>query len=108
MVHAFLLAMAHAFLLAGATVTVVERDGQAAEAARERGSQALGIVAAWRGLKKGKQLDEVLDRVRAVAAVEGAYCQGCYNKVTMNDVSKLMGAQVVVRCGSCQRMLYTS
>lgn len=44
----------------------------------------------------------------AVAAVEGAYCQGCYNKVTINDVSKLMGAQVVVRCGSCQRMLYTS
>ena len=28
--------IAHAFLLAGARVTVVERDGQAAEAARER------------------------------------------------------------------------
>ena len=44
----------------------------------------------------------------AVAPVEGAYCQGCYNKVTMNDVSKLMGAQVIVRCGSCQRILYAA
>ena len=42
-----------------------------AEAAKARGSQALGIVAAWRGLKQGKQLDQVLDRIRAVAAVEG-------------------------------------
>lgn len=42
----------------------------------------------------------------AVAPVEGAYCQGCYNKITMNDVSRLMGAQAIVRCGSCQRILY--
>lgn len=42
-----------------------------AEAAKARGSQALGIVAAWRGLKQGEQLDEVLERIRAVAAIEG-------------------------------------
>ena len=42
-----------------------------AEAARRQGSQAFGIVAAWRGLKRGPQLDAVLERVRAVAAVEG-------------------------------------
>lgn len=42
----------------------------------------------------------------AVAPCEGEYCQGCYNKATMNDVSKLMGAQTVVRCNSCQRILY--
>ncbi|MCO4768520.1 MAG: biotin synthase BioB [Deltaproteobacteria bacterium] len=42
-----------------------------AEAAKARGSQALGIVAAWKGLKKGKQLDAVLERIEAVAAVEG-------------------------------------
>ena len=42
----------------------------------------------------------------AVAAVEDTYCQGCFNKVTMNDVAKLMGATVVVRCGSCQRILF--
>ena len=44
----------------------------------------------------------------AVAPVEGAYCQGCYNKITMNDVSRLMGAQAIVRCGSCQRILYAA
>jgi len=42
-----------------------------AEAAKARGSQALGVVAAWRGLKQGKQLDSVLERIRAVAAVGG-------------------------------------
>jgi predicted nucleic acid-binding Zn-ribbon protein len=44
----------------------------------------------------------------AVAPVEGAYCQGCYNKITINDVSRLMGAQAIVRCGSCQRILYAA
>jgi biotin synthase len=38
-----------------------------------RGSQALGIVAAWRGLKQGKQLDVVLERIRDLAAVEGIH-----------------------------------
>jgi predicted nucleic acid-binding Zn-ribbon protein len=42
----------------------------------------------------------------AVAPVQNSYCQGCYNKVTMNDVSKLMGGSTVVRCGSCQRILH--
>ena len=42
----------------------------------------------------------------AVCPVEDAYCQGCYNKITMNDVARLMGASAVVRCGSCQRILY--
>ena len=42
----------------------------------------------------------------AVAPVEDTYCQGCYNKITMNDVARLMGAAGVVRCGSCQRILY--
>jgi predicted nucleic acid-binding Zn-ribbon protein len=42
----------------------------------------------------------------AVAAVQDSYCQGCYNKVTMNDTARLMGQSAVVRCGSCQRILY--
>ena len=44
----------------------------------------------------------------AVAPVEDSYCQGCYNKITMNDTSRLMGAQSIIRCGSCQRILYMS
>ncbi len=42
----------------------------------------------------------------AVAAVQDSYCQGCYNKITMNDTARLLGESVVVRCGSCQRILY--
>jgi predicted nucleic acid-binding Zn-ribbon protein len=42
----------------------------------------------------------------AVCAVEAYYCQGCYNKVTMNDIAKLMGKTSVVVCGSCQRILH--
>lgn len=41
-----------------------------------------------------------------VAAVENLYCQGCYNKITLNDNARLLGASAVVRCGSCQRILY--
>ena len=42
----------------------------------------------------------------AVCSVEGSFCQGCYNKVTTNDRARLMGTSVIVRCGSCQRILY--
>jgi biotin synthase len=63
--------------------TVVEH----AEAAKARGSQALGIVAAWRGLKKGKQLDEVLDRVRAVAAIEGVHADASLGLIDDPDVA---------------------
>ena len=41
-----------------------------------------------------------------VCAVEKHYCQGCYNKITMNDTARLLGKSSVVRCGSCQRILY--
>lgn len=41
-----------------------------------------------------------------VCAVSDGYCQGCYNKITMNDTARLMGQSAVVRCGSCQRILY--
>jgi len=42
----------------------------------------------------------------AVCAVADGYCQGCYNKITMNDTARLMGKSSVVKCGSCQRILY--
>jgi hypothetical protein len=42
----------------------------------------------------------------AVCHVEGSFCQGCYNKVTTNDLGKLMGASTIVSCNSCQRILY--
>ena len=42
----------------------------------------------------------------AVCPAENSFCQGCYNKITKNDVARLMGASAVVQCGSCQRILY--
>ena len=42
----------------------------------------------------------------AVTAVSDSFCQGCYNKVTPNDYARVMGSQTIVRCGSCQRILY--
>jgi biotin synthase len=61
-----------------------------AEAARERGSQALGIVAAWRGLKKGKQLDDVLERVRAAASVEGIHADASLGLIDDPAVAQLL------------------
>ena len=43
---------------------------------------------------------------QAVCLVQDSYCQGCFNKITMNDTARLMGGSSVVRCGSCQRILY--
>ncbi|MFT4840062.1 MAG: putative nucleic acid-binding Zn-ribbon protein [Planctomycetota bacterium] len=42
----------------------------------------------------------------AVAPVSDSYCRGCYNKVTPNDAARVMGSQSIIRCGSCQRILY--
>lgn len=41
---------------------------QAAQSARENGAGALGLVAAWRGVKEGKQLDMVCDSVEELIA----------------------------------------
>lgn len=42
----------------------------------------------------------------AVVLVQASFCQGCYNKITMNDTARLLGGTTVVRCGSCQRIIY--
>lgn len=42
----------------------------------------------------------------AVCAVEGQVCQGCYNRVTMNDIARLRGGSSIVDCGSCNRILF--
>lgn len=42
----------------------------------------------------------------AVCAVEAQVCQGCYNRITMNDVARLRGGASIVDCGSCNRILF--
>ncbi len=44
-----------------------------ARRAKEEGSRALGMVAAWKGLKRGPQLERVLDAVRELARQEGIH-----------------------------------
>lgn len=61
-----------------------------AEASLARGSQALGIVAAWRGLKKGKQLDVVLERIRDLASVEGIRADASLGLIEDPDIPALL------------------
>lgn len=92
-------------------------EGFLAEAEALRRSRA-GAIAEVRGrreqvasgvpddlLREYEGLFKTRDGV-AVSAVEGGYCQGCYNKITMNDTARLLGNSSIVRCGSCQRILY--
>jgi predicted nucleic acid-binding Zn-ribbon protein len=82
-----------------------ERADEIAAARAKRAAAADGIppdlLREYEGLYKTRDL-------MAVSPVEAEYCQGCYNKITMNDVARLMGASAVVRCGSCQRILFLS
>ena len=67
-----------------------EEAVQHAQDAKRRGSQALGIVAAWRGLKKGHQLDEVLDRIRAVTAVGGVHADASLGLIEDPEIPALL------------------
>lgn len=79
------------------------RAGAVGEARGRRQAMTAGVppdlLREYDGLYKTRQN-------LAVAPVQAAYCQGCYNKITMNDMSKLMGGSTIVRCGSCQRILH--
>ncbi|MEO6598060.1 MAG: hypothetical protein ABIP94_25225 [Planctomycetota bacterium] len=89
------------------------------EAEAMRTSRA-GAIAAVREKRKALSEDIPADLLReydglyktrdhlAVCPVDNSYCQGCYNKITMNDMAQLLGKSVVVRCGSCQRILHLS
>lgn len=92
-------------------------DGFLAEAEKLRKSRAGGIQEARARrqaftdgipadlLREYDGLYKTRDR-QAVSPVQDSFCQGCYNKITMNDTARLLGGSAVVRCGSCQRILY--
>ena len=92
-------------------------EGFLAEAEKMRSERAADIDAARK--KRAEAADglppdllreyEGLYKTRAqsaVTAVEDIFCQGCYNKVTPNDYARVLGSQTIVRCGSCQRILF--
>ena len=79
------------------------RAGGIAEARERRSAMTDGIPAEL--LREYDGLYKTRERI-AVSPVQDSFCQGCYNKITMNDTARLLGGSVVVRCGSCQRILY--
>jgi len=56
------------------TYPLMDGDGivDAARTAQGHGAAAFGIVAAWRGLREGRELEAVLDRIRELSAAGGA------------------------------------
>ncbi|WP_125099344.1 3-hydroxyacyl-CoA dehydrogenase family protein [Leucobacter chromiireducens] len=64
--------IAHAFLLAGAAVTVVERDAQAADAARERIERSIDASIARGFAGDAEQLRAALTVASSAAAFDGA------------------------------------
>lgn len=79
------------------------RAGAIGEARQRRQAMTEGIPADV--LREYEGLYKTRDQLAVCAVIDG-YCQGCYNKITMNDTARLLGRSSVVRCGSCQRILY--
>ncbi len=89
--------------LAEAEALRKSRAGAIAEVRGRRDAMTGGIPEEL--LREYEGLFKTRDGV-AVCPVEGGYCQGCYNKITMNDTARLLGKSSVVKCGSCQRILF--
>jgi predicted nucleic acid-binding Zn-ribbon protein len=89
--------------LAEANVLRESRAGAIAEVRGRRKAMAEGIPEDL--LHEYDGLFKTRDGI-AVCSVDNSYCQGCYNKITMNDTARLLGKASVVKCGSCQRILY--
>ena len=56
-------------------------------------------------LEEYNRLFDVRDSL-AIVVAESQYCQGCYTQFTMNDLARLQGGRVIIRCSSCKRILY--
>jgi len=80
-----------------------ERETELAEASKGRDDLTEGIPVDL--LAKYETYFAKRDGL-AVCAVEGEVCTGCYMSVSPNDMARLLGAQSIVQCGSCQRLLY--
>jgi len=65
-----------------------EAIGRAAEAAFDAGAEAFGLVAAWKGLKEGPELDAVLTRIRELAATGRGHVDGSLGHVPSDAVAQ--------------------
>ena len=94
--------------------TFAEFQAEAAKLRAAREAEAAKIAVGREKLLEGVSPDllrnyEKLFKSRqriAVAPVELQVCQGCYNRITVNDIARLRGGSSVVECGSCNRILY--
>ncbi len=69
---------------------LLDKD-QVKEAAREAGSngaEALGLVAAWRGLNEGPELEQVLDLVREVTQDGAVHCDASLGLIADEGVAR--------------------
>ena len=80
-----------------------ERESQVAEIAGDREAKMLAIAP---DLRADYEKLFAARSGAAVVPVEGDVCTGCYTQVTPNTKARLRGATAVVRCMSCQRILY--
>jgi biotin synthase len=64
------------------------RIGEAADAAFDAGAEAFGIVAAWKGLKDGPELEAVLARVRELSAKGKGHVDGSLGHVPSDDIAR--------------------
>jgi biotin synthase len=65
-----------------------EAIGRAAEAAFDAGAEAFGLVAAWKGLKEGPELEALLTRVRELAASGRGHVDGSLGHVPSEAIAQ--------------------
>ncbi|MCA8956388.1 MAG: hypothetical protein KDC87_09950 [Planctomycetes bacterium] len=82
---------------------ITEQNAEIAEVSRGRDALLEGIPVEL--VEEYERLFESREGL-AICAAEAQYCQGCYTQFTVNDLAKLQGGRTVVRCSSCQRILY--
>ncbi|PIE22092.1 MAG: hypothetical protein CSA62_14040 [Planctomycetota bacterium] len=80
-----------------------ELEAQQAAVADDRAAALEGVPR--NELQKYEDIFQMRDG-EAVVPVEGEVCQGCYTRVTPNDMAGLVGAGRLIACKACGRILY--
>lgn len=89
--------------MAEATALKEKLDAELAEVSQGRDGMVTDVPKELQ--EKYRTVFDVRDGL-AVCSVEASVCTGCYTSVTPNDMARLLGAQSIVQCSSCQRLLY--
>jgi predicted nucleic acid-binding Zn-ribbon protein len=82
---------------------IVKQEAEIAKVSAGRDALTEGVQVEL--VEEYGRLFEVRENL-AIVAAESQYCQGCYTQFTMNDLARLQSGKTIVRCSSCQRILY--